>query len=196
MVLTVDEDSQQLTDLLWVREAWGLRPAGADLPPLLVDTPALVGAPADRAGWEQAWARLWPAAVAHIADRDDRASFARLSGTADGSPERAVLLSEIFGPSWRGDVGDDAFGDGHREWARRQFDAGTRARARDLTESPEHRSLDALVPAWRAGLRKVISIPCGGDHVRRVGEHGLLVSAEVRLAPDRYAAALHAFTGR
>jgi len=33
MVLTIENDSQTLLDLLWVREAWSLQPAGEDLAP-------------------------------------------------------------------------------------------------------------------------------------------------------------------
>jgi hypothetical protein len=39
MVLTIEDDSQTLLDLLWVREAWSLHPAGDDLAPLLSVTP-------------------------------------------------------------------------------------------------------------------------------------------------------------
>ena len=39
MVLTIEDDSQTLLELLWVREAWRLQPAGDDLAPLLSVTP-------------------------------------------------------------------------------------------------------------------------------------------------------------
>jgi hypothetical protein len=43
MTITVQDTAQALMELLWVREAWNLHPAGDDLPPLLVDTPERVG---------------------------------------------------------------------------------------------------------------------------------------------------------
>jgi len=39
MVLSIDPDRDQLVELLWVREAWGLHPVD-ELPPQLVDAPA------------------------------------------------------------------------------------------------------------------------------------------------------------
>ncbi len=39
IVLIIEDDLQTLPDLLWVREAWSLQPAGDDLAPLLSVTP-------------------------------------------------------------------------------------------------------------------------------------------------------------
>lgn len=37
MVITVEDNPHALVDLLWIREAWNLQPAGNDHPPLLSD---------------------------------------------------------------------------------------------------------------------------------------------------------------
>ena len=62
-----------------------------------------------------------------------------------------------------------------------------------LENSPERRDLEALIPAWRAGLTKVVTIPCRGDHTRRVGDNALLVTDETRADSERDRRALAAF---
>src|SRR4051812_40899132 len=37
MVIYVEDSADTLLELLWVREAWRLEPAGEDLPPRLID---------------------------------------------------------------------------------------------------------------------------------------------------------------
>ncbi len=63
MVITVEDDSQALLELLWVREAWQLRPEGNDLPPSLVDSPSFVGgsqrSAAPIVAWQDAWPGIW-----------------------------------------------------------------------------------------------------------------------------------------
>jgi len=97
MVISVVDDPLQLTQLLWVREALALDPPGKDLPPLLLDTPAVTGEPEDRAAWETAWPEIWRAALAHAAGPNPAGSFARLQDMADGSPERAALHDPVPG---------------------------------------------------------------------------------------------------
>ncbi|MEO7123235.1 MAG: hypothetical protein ABI400_09020, partial [Lacisediminihabitans sp.] len=69
MVLTVEEDSTALLELLWIREAWRLHPVGDDLPPLLADSS--VGAQPESGGaeelarWQYFWPELWEACVQH-----------------------------------------------------------------------------------------------------------------------------------
>ena len=40
MVVEIEDSPHALLDLLWLREACGLQPAGVDLPPLLAHPPA------------------------------------------------------------------------------------------------------------------------------------------------------------
>ena len=69
MTITVDDRPNILLELLWIRQAYALQLRGEDLPPLLSDTPATVENAAARADtrdeWENAWPRIWHAAVAH-----------------------------------------------------------------------------------------------------------------------------------
>ncbi|GAB3617589.1 hypothetical protein GCM10027416_21460 [Okibacterium endophyticum] len=75
---------------------------------------------------------------------------------------------------------------------RRRFHERNRHRPRSLEDSPEHRSLDSLIPAWEAGLSKIITIPCRGEYTRVVGDSALLTEV-TRNDPDRYAVALGTF---
>ncbi|MDR6867616.1 hypothetical protein J2Y69_002220 [Microbacterium resistens] len=192
MTITIDDSPHQLLELLWVREAWGLHPAG-DLPPLLVDTPPRAGDPVERDVWEAAWPEVWADVVGHAGRLLDPSWLEDLGGTANGSRERSELLNRIVGPSWRGRFGDGAFGDGYRAWGDARSATLPERHPRSLAESPERRSLDALVPAWKAGLVKVVTIPCRGEHTRILGGSGLLVTDATRDDPGRYSAALRMF---
>lgn len=196
MVIRVEDTSQALLELLWVREARGLSPVGDDLPPLLVDPPRNrdeVDA-GERAGWEAAWPDLWAAVVDHAAAPVDHTLFERMNGTAPGSAERMALIRRIHGPSWHDRFGEDGLGDAFRGWHADLVHARA-GRSRSLQTQPERVCLAALVPAWEAGLTTVIVIPCQGEHTRRVGAHALLVTDTTRDDPPRYAAALASFPG-
>ncbi|UCR89523.1 hypothetical protein [Mycetocola spongiae] len=65
-----------------------------------------------------------------------------------------------------------------------------------MAAAPERRSLDALIAAWRVGLRSIITIPCRGTHTRVIGPSTLLVTAASRRDPTTYSAALHEFRGK
>lgn len=193
MVISVDDHAYQLLELLWVREAWGLEPVGDDLPPLLVDTPPAAGDPDDRDAWQAAWPQVWDAAVNHAAGPVEPQRFDELRRARDGSPERAELLRKLHGPTWRQRFGDAAFGESYHVWSAERVRALIGKLPRSVAESPERRSLDALIPAWRAGLSKVITIPCRGDHLRILGDSVMLTTEDTRDDPDRYAHALTAF---
>ncbi|MDP3951002.1 hypothetical protein [Microbacterium sp.] len=121
--------------------------------------------------------------------------FDELQTTAYGSTERADLLHRIIGPTWRDEFGDSAFD--HRSystWSQSGMDAYLAAMPRRLEEEPERRDLSALIPAWRAGLTKIVTIPCVGEFTRTVGESALLMTAATRDESDRYRRALSTFT--
>lgn len=197
MTLTVEDRPSWLLELLWLREAHDLRPAGDDLPPLLRNTPAPAEAPvgdAVRAEWAAAWPRIWDAVVAHAGREPDPGLFEQLHESADGSPERRAILAELVGPTWEDEFGRDAFDDrSYREWEQAGIDVHRATRRDVLENSPERRDLDALIPAWRAGLTKVVTIPCRGDHNRRIGDDALLVTDETRADSERYRRALASF---
>lgn len=197
MSITVEDRPHTLLELLWVREAYELQPQGEDLPPLLLDTPATVQDSAvsaeTRDEWEVAWPGIWHATVAHVGRDSDPRLFEELHSTASGSTERADLLHRIVGPSWRDDFGDGVFDDSHSTWSQRGMDAHLAEMPTQLENQPERRDLPALIPAWHAGLTKIVTIPCSGEFTRRVGENALLTTAATRENSDSYRRALSTF---
>ena len=82
----------------------------------------------------------------------------------------------------------------HVQWEEAFFEQLRARFSRPYDESPEWVALDALVPAWRSGLTKIVEIPCRGTFTRILGPHSILVTAETRADPDRYREALTLFT--
>lgn len=198
MSITVEDRPHTLLELLWLREAYDLHPEGEDIPPLLVDRPAAVQDPAVAAAvrdeWEAAWPRIWHAAVAHACRDCDPRLFVEIQTTADGSLERADLLHRIVGPSGRDHFGDSAFDhESHTTWLRRGMNAHVAAIPTRLEDQPERRDLAALIPAWRAGLTTIVTIPCAGEFTLRIGENALLTTAATREDSDSYRRALSMF---
>lgn len=197
MVITIEDDLQALLELLWIREAWRLDPRGDDLPPELVDTPPAADpgqrATAPIAEWEDAWPRVWAQVLHHAGSLQDPGLFDRLQASPNGSGERARLLRELVGTSWRDEVGDEAITDDAQQWMHAQFERRITRPRIDLEEQPERLSLEALIEAWRRGLTKIVEIPCTGTFTRRIGPQVMLVTAETRRDPVRYRAALREF---
>jgi len=198
MSITIDDRPNSLLELLWIREAYELHPAGEDLPPLLIDTPPVVGEVSLNAGardeWEHAWADVWSAAAAHAGRDIDPRLFEAISGTANGSTERMDILRQIVGPNWRDDVGDEVFADGsYSEWSQRGMAAHLAEMPTALEDSPERRELDALIAAWRAGLTKIVTIPCSGVFTRKVAPNALLTTNAIRNNSNDYRRALSTF---
>jgi len=197
MVITVDDDSQTLLELLWIREAWQLRPAGDDLPPALVDTPGLMhgthGSAAPIEEWQDAWPGIWAAALHHAATLPDPDILDRLHDSDTGSEERGRLLRELVGPSWRDELGPEAMAEEAEQWMDARFVDRVGRAGRTVDEQPEHYALDALITAWRSGLTKIVEIPCRGTFTRRIGTHTILVTAETRGDRERYRTSLSEF---
>ncbi len=198
MGITVEDRANTLLEMLWIREAHGLHLHGTSLPPLLVDPPASAesaGASAeDRVEWESAWPRLWQGAAEHAGRDQDPRQFERLQQTEAGSAEREQILHKMVGPSWRDEFGDAIFDDrSYQDWSRRGTDAHFSARRKGMTHSPEHRDLDALIRAWRAGLTKIVTIPCEGEYSHMLAPNALLMTDVTRNDSDAYQRALNSF---
>lgn len=200
MEITVEDNSIPLMELLWVREAWGLAVSG-HFPPPLTDTPvqmdAATRAPDDITVWQQAWPQLWHDAVAHAAEGTDPALVETLSRPSLDHAERAALLHRLIGPTWHEHFGDDSLGHAFADWQNRHVQ-GLIDRMREhrrADEQPEHASLDSLVPAWRRGLYRIVTVPCEGTFTRTIGPHALLVTVPTRDDPARYRRALAEFAG-
>jgi hypothetical protein len=192
MVISIEDSPYAIHELLWIREAWNLPLAGTDLPPLLTNTPAPVDAdrPASFALWRDHWAELWRECLAHAGTVQDPSVFDRLTDSSLGSAARASLIDQLRGPSWRDRFGDEALTEAYEDWNRAQYEGLTSRLGLPYDESPERTSLDALIPAWRAGLTKLVLIPCRGSFTRPIGQSALLLTEETRNNPTRYAEAL------
>jgi len=194
MVLTIEDAPHSLYELLWIREAHELQLTAGDLPPLLTNAPPKAGLLADatRFFWTHTWEELWSERVAHEGKILDKSIFDQLMVAEVGSDERAQLFAQVVGPSWRDRTDDEAITDGFEQWNNARFEEFI-ARRRGAHQSPERRSLDALIGAWSSGLIKIVVIPCEGSFTRRIGQSALLVTDETRGEPLAYSAALDSF---
>ncbi|GAA2752272.1 hypothetical protein [Amnibacterium kyonggiense] len=197
LVLEVDDAPQAILDLLWLREACGLEPTGVDLPPLLevppTGSPVHAPDPERRRVWQAAWPIVWDEVLEHAGRPRQGERFQRLLELPVASPDRARLIREFIGPTWRDRFGDEVFDDdGYRDWIAADAERHL-SRQLEYERSPEHVALPALIPAWEAGLVTVITIPTRGSFTRVVGPSALLVTAATRDDPDAYRAALETF---
>jgi hypothetical protein len=198
MVLEIEDSPEALRDLLWLREACRLQPTGVDLPPLLVHPPlrpAEAMPDAERLlTWQQAWPIVWDEVLEHAGRPRQSERLQRLLEAPSVATDRAALIREFIGPTWRDRFGDEVFDDdGYRRWMAADADRDLRHHL-GYEQSPEFVALDAMIPAWRAGLVKVVTIPCAGTFTRVLGRSTLLVTDATRDDPDAYRDALARFT--
>jgi hypothetical protein len=196
LVLEVEDSPHSLLDLLWLREGCGLEPTGVDLPPLLSVPPAPAAAAPDEATrrtWQAAWPFVWDEVLEHAGRPRQGERFQRLLEQPPTSLDRAAMIREYLGPTWRDRFGDEVFDDdGYRDWVAADAEARL-AHSVEYERSPEYVALPALIPAWEAGLATVITLPCDGEFTRVVGPAALLVTAATRDDPDAYRSALARF---
>lgn len=198
MVITVEDRPSLLLELLWIREAYELKPRGKSLPPLLSDTPMVIGdavfSSNTRAEWEYWWPEIWHAAISHTGMDGNAGILDECLRTAAGSKEHADHFRRVIGPGWRDKFGDDAFdNDSFRAWSQRRWDAQLAILPANVEDSAEWRNLPSLIHAWRAGLRRIITIPCFGAFTHKLGESVLLLDFATRDNSDSYRQALSTF---
>ena len=198
MGITIEDRPETLLELLWIREAYDLKTEGDDLPPALAVPPGDAGLDAPsaeaRAEWTSGWPALWVAVVKHTGKEFDPALHERLRQTANGSTERLNLLQELVGPSWRDRFGPEALDQSsYREWSHATLQAKLASRHDNLEGNALRRDLDAVVAVWRAGMTKIITIPCNGDYTRQVGDNALLMTEQTITSSVSFRRALGAF---
>jgi len=187
MAITVDISSGKLMFLLFVREAWNIE--GVDLPGI-DPVPAVGGSvrpekvEADDllAEWNTAWAY----AVADL-------SYERVPHPVDPATQArldAMSLEELLAIDDPRRTG--IFADGVDREAYGAWDWFTKSvpNSTSFEDQPERRNLAELVPAWRAGLRKITELPFADDWARRINTPHLLVSTRTRLDREHYGRAL------
>jgi hypothetical protein len=189
MVIASEVNERVLTELLFVRSAWGLDVTSA--------TPEAEPAPAstlnlsdtERPGLAAEWVRRWDVAVNWAARSVQRGpKLQQLMSDLDNIDAEA--LSKLLAPTWAEITEDKRFDhDALIEWQGRlpeYFDL-------PLSETPERRSLPALVEAWRRGLKTLIVVPVAGDYAEQIGDSAILLSHRSYADPALFAAALAQF---
>ncbi|BDO41630.1 hypothetical protein [Cellulomonas sp. NTE-D12] len=171
MVIRVDEAPTALLTLLFVRDAWGLAPdaALADLDPVPQRGASALPGTASRDEWSARWMTTWERTWVWY--------------EAPG----AVGPTPTFPPMWETQYGPDGI---DRVALNAWKEAVRGPRPARLEDEPERRCLDALVPAWRAGIESILVVPYRGYYAHRIGSHQLVVSKTTREDPELYARAL------
>lgn len=174
-----------LVELIFARHVRGLRVG--DLPSIdpVPSVPIVPVSESDRADTERRWLRDWARARERFtprstAVREPDEETAR--ALAELSDEELWDWASTSSERWLRDEESAAFG----EWR----SALREDHRRPLDERPERVCLDALVPAWRAGLRTIVELPLAGFFAERVSADHLLVSRTTRHDPALYRRAL------
>ncbi|WP_147305847.1 hypothetical protein [Subtercola boreus] len=192
MVLSIEEHDDRLLRLLFVREAWGLGLGGVPALAGVVDLgesapPAGFDREAAEVTWREEWAVSWQRFDEF--DRQvrppDAATRALLDATPDGE------LSSVFSvpPStfWNAGFDSEAFS----RWRRALIYRSLERQRAPLEESPERRSLPALIAAWEGGLKQIVQLPVTGYFAERISPGCLVVSEETRFDRGLYDRALN-----
>lgn len=161
MRIGIDSHSHLIT-LLFVRHAWGLTRA-LDIPDLDPEPHAGASAmprTASHDEWSERWERLWQHAWAWF--NSDEPVPPRWESTYDREGIDRAALSD-----WEIAI-----------------------RGPMPPESPEHRCVDVLVPAWRAGIDSIVVLPYRGYYLHRLSHRHLAVSKATRDDPALYRRAL------
>lgn len=174
MVVSVDPRSR-LLHLLYCFSALRLQNTRG-LPPLISEPPSIATAASVRSpgtSWQAWWEESWDATRQWYRTRSRHAPGASPPrGPIDDAAEPPILLD-----------------DGRSRWFDEVAPLDHHAPARS---SPEHVCLDALVPAWEAGLGTIVVLPYRGEHAQRLSAGTLLVSPATHHSPSAYRAALAA----
>lgn len=187
MAITIDNSSGKLMFLLFVREAWNME--GVDLPG--VNPAPDVGGSARPDNVENdkllnAWNTAWAHAVADL-------SFDRIPHPVDSAAQArldSMSIEELLAIDDPRRTGIFANGVDLEAYAAWDWSTKSLPKPTSFEDQPERRNLTELVPAWRAGLRKITELPFADDWARRINTPHLLVSTHTRFDRQCYGRAL------
>lgn len=183
MVLSVEPIWEPLIFLLFVRTAWKLE---IDAVPALEVEPD-IGASGRPMGlnvedaiarWLFEWKRAWTHFAAHH------------QPIAPPDADTQHLLDTLS---------DDELWDATSTWPSKFWDEGIDREAcgrwrrilqPPFEDSPEHKVVSALIPAWESGLTTIIQLPYLGYFAERINREHLVVSAATRRDPKLFSRAL------
>ena len=178
MVLSIDTP-HHITQLLYLRTAWGLRTAiePPKLDPLLEPGKSAAPQSASREEWARRWDAQWALAWDWYGIEQHRAGLAGL--TPDGLRELVgdgSTLNPTIPPMWSFRYGDHGFDhEAYSAW-KRTF---TRIPHGRLEDQPARRSVQAVTAAWHTGLETVIVLPYADYYAERITARHLVVSDAV-----------------
>jgi len=176
MVLRIDHGPHHLTELLYVRAAWGLRTAAR--PPALDPQPQPGSSAAPSSAAPEEWARRWDAQWALAWDwyRIEQQQAGLVGLTTERLRELVgdgASLNPVVPPMWSVRYGSEGID-------RDACSAWTRSFARvphgPLEDQPERRSVHAVAAAWRTGLETILVLPYAGHHAERITARHLVVA--------------------
>lgn len=188
MVLRVDEHSLHLTELLFVRAAWGLAPdiSVPELDPRVLPGDSRMPDSASRNEWDERWRRLWNLTWRWY-DYEEPGPW-----TPTQEDMRVLALPDQpmhphIPPHWSAEYGWDGIDlDAFNDWVGSIPDPHPQR----LEDEPERRNLEDVIPAWRSGLDTIVVVPFAGYFAKRITTRHLVVSAMTRGDPASYALAL------
>ena len=100
--------AQAVHSLLFIRDAWGLEPLGADVPPALVGGLPQIGpdlSTAVRAEMSAAWLDWWRRFI-HVEGATERGAFARVADGEVGRARQRAAVFAVFDPPEFGTLAD------------------------------------------------------------------------------------------
>ncbi len=176
MVIHVESAPHDLLTLLYARAVLGLRIDGV---PEAEGIPR--SAPRPDAELEARWRRDWATAWERFEEPSIRPPDAeRLRLIAETPDEELAGRFFSISSDWLDDRGS------FDTWQR----GLTRHVRQRLEDTPERRSLPALVDAWRSGLHTVVELPYATHFAERITARHLVVARITRADPSRYSEAL------
>ncbi|WP_213816940.1 hypothetical protein [Glaciihabitans sp. dw_435] len=185
MLLRIEDQNAHLTELLFVRAAWGLAP---DIPVPELDPRVMPGESrmpdtATREEWDRRWRQQWAKTWLWYDYEEPWTPEAGLQSIA----EKSEAMNPYFPPRWTDDYGWDGIDrEALDDWVGSMPDPHQLR----LEDEPERRNLDDLIPAWKSGLDTIVVVPFAGYFAKRITTRHLVVSSMTRNDPASYALAL------
>ncbi len=179
MVIRVENDPHDALTLLYARAALGLR---------IPEIPEVEGVPRAAASgdaeleaqWRRDWMRAWEKYEERSIRPPDAETLRLIAQTPDEELAERFLFSSR---AWLERIDAAAYTD----WS---WSLMTSEHPRRLEETPERRSLPALIDSWRTGLQVVVELPYAAHFAERINPRHLVVSRMTRADPERYSRAL------
>ncbi|MFB2597562.1 hypothetical protein ACEXQE_07210 [Herbiconiux sp. P17] len=134
--------------------------------------------------WRRDWARAWaPFDPPNPEATGPDAATAHLLATLDDT-QLALAVSGAPSEFWLRGIDAEALGAWRRELTESEHHPPS------IDETPERRSLPALIAAWQTGMTHIVQLPYAGNFAERINSRTLVVSGTTRFEPALFARAL------